>query len=424
MDLLPPPSSAARALPRRSLGAVLAGVLLALAVLPQPWAGAVEPPGPTAGEQREQREQLEQRARLEDDLEAATDEERRLAGELTAAAAERQRLQLRLADVAARAGEALEALEVAEVQLGQANEDLASAVRRLEATERALAAGIEELQDQAVDSFIVGGNDEPIGVLMEAQDMREVGAASTYRDVVLEHQDTIVERVERLKVERVRDERAARRAKAAAEAAVAGAGQRRADVEAEQAELESLEVANAAAVLNHTTLLADVQARKSRYESELAALVRLSSSLAAAIAARQYGQVVSPAAGGLFVLPIPTARLSSSFGPRIHPIFGTARLHAGMDLAAPTGTPIGAAALGTVVTAGVLGGYGNAVVLDHGGGLSTLYAHQSAIAVSVGQVVEPGQVVGLVGSTGYSTGPHLHFEVRVLGRPVDPLNYL
>ncbi|MDQ3384960.1 MAG: peptidoglycan DD-metalloendopeptidase family protein [Actinomycetota bacterium] len=357
-------------------------------------------------------------------MEAATDEERRLAGELAAAAAERDRLQLRLADVATRSRAAVEALEVAEVLLGQANVDLASAVRRLEATRRALADGIEELQDQAVDSFIVGGHDEPIRVLMEAEDMREVGAASTYRDVVLEHQDTIVERVERLKVERVRDERAAREAKGAAEAAVVGAGRRRVAVETEQGELEALEVANGAAVLNHATLLNDVQARKSRYEGELAALVQLSSSLAAAIAARQYGQVVSPAARGLFVLPIPTARLSSPFGPRIHPIFGTARLHAGMDLAAPTGTPIGAAALGTVVTAGVLGGYGNAVVLDHGGGLSTLYAHQSAIAVSVGQVVEPGQVVGLVGSTGYSTGPHLHFEVRVFGRPVDPVNYL
>ena len=424
MDLPLPSSSPARTRSRRALGAVLAAVLAALAVLPQPWAVAAETPGATAGEERQQRDQLQQRERLEDDLEAATAEERRLAGELAAAAAERDRLQLQLLDVASRSRAAVEALAVAEVVLGQANVDLASAVRRLEATRRALADGIEELQDQAVDSFIVGGHDEPIGVIMEAEDMREVGAAATYRDVVLEHQDTIVDRVERLKVERVRDERAAREAKHAAEAAVAGAGQRRATVEAERTELEALEVANAAAVLHHTTLLSDVQARKSRYESDLAALVQVSSSLAAAIAARQYGQVVSPAAKGLFVLPVPTARLSSPFGPRIHPIFGTARLHAGLDLAAPTGTPIGAAALGTVVTAGVLGGYGNAVVLDHGGGLSTLYAHQSAIAVSVGQVVEPGQVVGLVGSTGYSTGPHLHFEVRVFGRPVDPVNYL
>ena len=424
MVLLPRSSAPTRTLPRRALGAVMATVLAALAVAPQPWAGAAAAPGATAGEQREQRNQLEQQGRIEDDLEAATEEERRLAGELAAAAAERDRLRLQLAEVAARSRAAVEALEAAEVVLAQANVDLAAAVRRLEATERALADGIDELQDQAVDSFIVGGHDEPISVLMEAEDLREVGAAATYRDVVLEHQDTIVDRVERLKVERVRDERAAREAKLAAEAAVAGAGQRRADVEAEQAELESLEVANAAAVLNHTTLLNDVQARKSRYESELAALVQVSSSLTAAIAARQFGQVVSPAAKGLFVLPVPTARLSSPFGPRIHPIFGTARLHAGLDLAAPTGTPIGAAALGTVVTAGVLGGYGNAVVVDHGGGLSTLYAHQSALAVSVGQVVEPGQVVGLVGSTGYSTGPHLHFEVRVFGRPVDPINYL
>jgi len=172
-----------------------------------------------------------------------------------------------------------------------------------------------------------------------------------------------------------------------------------------------------------------IESRAHRFEAdtpqrELAALVELSRSLNEALASRQVGQVVSPAARGRLLLPVPTARMSSSFGPRVHPIFGTTRLHAGMDLAAPTGTPISAAAPGAVVTAGWLGGYGNAVVVDHGGGLSTLYAHQSALAVTVGQAVGAGDVVGRVGSTGNSTGPHLHFEVRVLGTPVDPANYL
>jgi murein DD-endopeptidase MepM/ murein hydrolase activator NlpD len=392
-----------------------------------PAAGAAEPTDPpvtTTTTVPDEREQREQRQRLEEDLEAATTEERRLAGELAAAAAERDRLQLLLTDVAQRAVGAVQSLEAAEAALGRANGELAAARSRLAVTRRALRAGIDELKDQAVDSFIVGGQDEAIGALTDADDVRELGAASTYRDIVLERQDTIVDRVERLKVERVRNERAASQAKEAAAGAVVAADQRRSAVEAEQLELEVLEDANAIAVANHATLLGDVQARKARYEMELAALVELSRSLNEALASRQVGQVVSPAARGRLLLPVPTARMSSSFGPRVHPIFGTTRLHAGMDLAAPTGTPISAAAPGAVVTAGWLGGYGNAVVVDHGGGLSTLYAHQSALAVTVGQAVGAGDVVGRVGSTGNSTGPHLHFEVRVLGTPVDPANYL
>jgi murein DD-endopeptidase MepM/ murein hydrolase activator NlpD len=100
------------------------------------------------------------------------------------------------------------------------------------------------------------------------------------------------------------------------------------------------------------------------------------------------------------------------------------RMHEGIDIAAPTGTPIAAAASGTVIYSGWLGGYGNLVVIDHGGGLSSAYAHQSSIAVGTGQSVVQGQVIGYVGSTGFSTGAHLHFEVRVNGQAVDPLGYL
>jgi murein DD-endopeptidase MepM/ murein hydrolase activator NlpD len=100
------------------------------------------------------------------------------------------------------------------------------------------------------------------------------------------------------------------------------------------------------------------------------------------------------------------------------------RMHEGIDIAASSGTPIRAAAAGTVIHAGWLGGYGNLVVLDHGDGLATAYAHASAILVGVGQQVAQGETVSLVGSTGNSSGPHLHFEVRVNGAAVDPLLYL
>jgi murein DD-endopeptidase MepM/ murein hydrolase activator NlpD len=99
-------------------------------------------------------------------------------------------------------------------------------------------------------------------------------------------------------------------------------------------------------------------------------------------------------------------------------------MHEGIDIAAELGTPIQAAASGTVIHAGWLGGYGNLVVVDHGDGLATAYAHASAILVAVGQQVSQGDTLSLVGSTGNSSGPHLHFEVRVNGSAVDPLLYL
>ncbi|MDP8971232.1 MAG: M23 family metallopeptidase, partial [Actinomycetota bacterium] len=115
---------------------------------------------------------------------------------------------------------------------------------------------------------------------------------------------------------------------------------------------------------------------------------------------------------------------TSDFGWRTHPLFGTRSFHAGIDIGAGHGAPIWAADAGVVVAAAARGGYGNTVVVDHGEGLSTLYAHQSRVAARPGQAVSRGQVIGYVGSSGYSTGPHLHFETREDGTPVDPMRYL
>jgi murein DD-endopeptidase MepM/ murein hydrolase activator NlpD len=127
---------------------------------------------------------------------------------------------------------------------------------------------------------------------------------------------------------------------------------------------------------------------------------------------------------GQFIYPVGKVPISSGFGYRTDPITGQQAFHAGVDFAAPCGTPIKAAGTGQVVSAGPNGGYGNATVINHGGGLATLYGHQSSIVVSVGQIVQQGQLIGYVGSTGKSTGCHLHFEVRVGGNPVNPLGYL
>ena len=126
---------------------------------------------------------------------------------------------------------------------------------------------------------------------------------------------------------------------------------------------------------------------------------------------------------GQLATPV-NAPITSDFGWRIHPIYGTRRLHAGTDFGVDEGTPVHAADGGVVVEAGWISGYGYTVIIDHGNGMSTLYAHNSDVAVSPGQTVSKGQVVSYSGNTGGSTGPHLHFEVRINGEPTDPMGYL
>lgn len=128
---------------------------------------------------------------------------------------------------------------------------------------------------------------------------------------------------------------------------------------------------------------------------------------------------------GRFCWPAPSyTRISSPYGYRIHPIFNTKKFHSGVDLAAPGGSNILAAETGRVISAGWNGGYGNCLVVDHGGGISTLYAHASKLCVSKGDYVTKGQVIAKVGTTGNSTGNHLHFEVLIGGKTTDPMAYI
>lgn len=129
--------------------------------------------------------------------------------------------------------------------------------------------------------------------------------------------------------------------------------------------------------------------------------------------------------GGAFTWPVPSSsRISSPFGNRFHPILKKNKMHTGIDIGASMGVDILAAHGGTVIFAGWYGGYGKAIIIDHGSGKSTLYGHTSKLLVSDGQEVKEGQKIAEVGSTGLSTGPHLHFEVRENGTPVNPLKYV
>ena len=168
------------------------------------------------------------------------------------------------------------------------------------------------------------------------------------------------------------------------------------------------------------TDLSQLSAEERAEASEIDALQAESAQLAAAIRAAQAkdagGPTQTPSNAGL-IWPV-QGPVTSPFGWR------WGRMHQGIDIGVPYGTPIRAAAGGTIIYCGWESGYGNLVVIDHGGNLATAYGHQSAIAVACGQQVDQGQVIGYVGCTGHCFGPHLHFEVRVNGNPVDPLGYL
>ncbi|NQV05861.1 peptidoglycan DD-metalloendopeptidase family protein [bacterium] len=186
------------------------------------------------------------------------------------------------------------------------------------------------------------------------------------------------------------------------------------DVAARTGAVQSLLAEQVALLAQMDAEIAEIEGEISSLEREqdrIQELIRIESSTGGT---RPQGILVRPVAGGV----------SSGFGPRIHPIYGTVRMHTGVDMNASCGVEIRAAEAGRVFLADWKGGYGLTVMIDHGGGMSTLYAHQTITAVGYGQQVQRGQVIGYAGTTGTSTACHLHFEVRLGGAPVDPAPYL
>jgi murein DD-endopeptidase MepM/ murein hydrolase activator NlpD len=182
--------------------------------------------------------------------------------------------------------------------------------------------------------------------------------------------------------------------------------------------LVSSELSLADARAEKNRRLASVRESKAEYLHEVEGLQAQSAALGATIRSAQTSAPAdsSPSSSGL-IWPV-SGPVTSGFGWR------WGRMHEGIDIGAASGTPIHAAAGGTVIYSGWLGGYGNLVVIDHHNSLATAYGHQSSIATGVGASVAQGQVIGYVGCTGHCFGSHLHFEVRVNGSPVDPLGYL
>lgn len=399
------------------MAAAVVALVVGALVAPGLGAGAA----PATGRQQEIQEEIE---RLREELDEVAADQAAVLADLRVTQRRKAEEQTELAEIDTEVAEALAALDEAQTALDTAAAEALEAQRRLELVRNQLEEARAALKDQAVASFMrFGSGAEKLDVLLRAGSISELHDAKAFVEALAERQATIVEEFAVLEEDTAALE-------ASAEAARADAASRRNEVQAQtdalqaaRAQQHQAAVAAEAEAAREQTLLESLNSRRARYEQEIKEQQAASDRIADELRRRgSSGPRIS--GNGSLSPPLADPVITSSYGYRTHPIFGDRRLHTGLDFRAGSGTPIMASRSGEVVFAGWRGGYGNCTIIDHGGGLATLYAHQSAIRVEQGDEVGRGEVIGAAGSTGYATGPHLHFEVRLDGTPVDPLPYL
>lgn len=446
----------------RVLAGALALVVVAAALVVPPLVPAGAAAAPASEERREDiGDELE---RLREGVDEAAAEEAGVLAELEVTRRAKEALADAAADLEVRVMGVEVDLTEAERGLDGAEGAQAGAERRLRAARIRLGESQEVMEGQAVSRFMRSGVEaEALDVLLQVRDVGDLHEAATLMGAAARSQADVIRRHQAL-------EQNTAELQERTEAARIDALRRRDEVAEQKRALEAAWAEQARARVQATVeedreeeLLAGVQETRDDYEQRIVDLRAESESITALLVERQRDQVVTPRPGaepsspptssapsssrsaasspetspptssapsasaqgsGQLAYPLANSVVTSRFGFRTHPVFGTRRLHAGIDFRGATGTPVLAAGEGTVVFAGPRGGYGNTVIIDHGAALATLYAHQSRLSVTTGSRVTAGQAVGAVGSTGLSTGPHLHFETRVNGTPVDPLNYL
>ncbi len=296
---------------------------------------------------------------------------------------------------------------------------------KLADTERELERERSRLRERAVAAYMGGSTGSRAeAAILGAGSLGEAGVSRAYGNAVVDDDRQLIgrtaelrDRVDGLLDQADADRDDATRARDGLEARRAELEKRRDDA----VETESRYAANAQARIQ---LLSEAAQLQAQIEAGYTRVQAVRDSISNVLATAQAGQVPPERTLGIFLSPLPNPRVNQPFGNQVDPIFGVARGHPGIDFNGQSGDPIRAAADGRVVASGWIDGYGNAVIIDHGNTLATLYAHQSLIAVKEGDVVRRGSVIGFVGSTGYSTGPHLHWEVRVLGQVVDPAPFI
>jgi murein DD-endopeptidase MepM/ murein hydrolase activator NlpD len=362
----------------------------------------------------------------------ASASESQLLALIEAADARRQQIESQAAGVNQEVENLQSDLNAAEDHLGALQARQWTIEHKLEAADRQLEEARAHRQQLALDAYT--GRSSALGYassILYADDIGALAARRSYVRFLGSSQAETVATEEHLRDEQadlleeldgVRREMNKKQAGATADAAGVENGRRvgvglLADAEAQVAERDRL--------------YGEAAGRKAEFDTELADLAAQSDAVTQTLRARRgldatstASEASAAASGGELADPLPGHSFGSPFGPRVHPVYGNVRVHTGVDISADSGDAIHAAGDGVVVSAGWLGGYGNATIIDHGGGIATLYGHQSQIDVSEGEHVSRGQIIGRVGCTGTCTGPHLHFEVRIDGDPVDPVPYI
>lgn len=305
-------------------------------------------------------------------------------------------------------------------QVASAQQQFDAAVEEVAAREKAAADASDAIvlttlaiQQRAVDAFV--GTNREFEPWLTSTNLNETAIRLSLLDFAAGSERDLLDELRTAEADRELHLRAGEEAEAEAAAL-------QAQLEEELAELEERRKTQA-------RIQAELQGRIDEWQQLAEQRAREAEEFTDLIKERQAEELGfapgDPGAASVegFIMPT-SGSVGSRFGPRVHPIFGTTRMHSGVDIGAPTGQAIWASKEGRVIFAGWRGGYGNTVIVQHEGNVATLYAHMSQISATDGDWVDQGEVIGLIGSTGWSTGPHLHFETRVDGVPRDPQLFL
>ncbi len=256
-----------------------------------------------------------------------------------------------------------------------------------------------------------------IDILLEAESLSDFLVRMETLREISEHDQAIIDQMVTLKNGVVQSKQEIEASKAEQEEARSLVADKKAALDAKLAEKTQFIEALKNDMEAYEAAIAEAEEQEQALKAQLTPTLSRSSSNAPAF--------ISNENGGAFIWPLPSSHyITSQFSTRTHPVYGVERFHSGIDIGGSYGSAVYASAGGTVTLAGWNGGYGNCVVIDHGNGMATLYGHNSSLLVSAGQTVSQGQQIARVGSTGVSTGPHLHFEVLVNGVERNPLEYV